>query len=143
MVVVYRHDAASFQLARRVVKVDAIGMVNLIAGEKIVPELVQDAFTAEAVAREAIDILTNPARAAQHPRRARDAFARKLGGSGASARAAEAILRVIRTQSSVASRQASVVSRHSSVSAVVSVISPGRQPGRPSQVLEPAGEGRR
>ena len=65
MVVVYRMTPLSFQLARRVVKVDAIGMVNLIAGEKIVPELVQAAFTPEAVAREAIDILTNPARAAR------------------------------------------------------------------------------
>jgi lipid-A-disaccharide synthase len=107
MVVVYRMTPLSFQLARRVVKVEAIAMVNLIAGEKIVPELVQDAFTAEAVAREAIDILTNPARAA----RIRDGLASvraKLGGSGASRRAAEAILRVVRS-----SRQSSVVSRQS------------------------------
>ena len=106
MVVVYRMAPLSFQLARRVVKVEAIGMVNLIAGEKIVPELVQDAFTAEAVAREAIDILTNPARAS----RIREGLASvraKLGGPGASRRAAEAILRVVR------SRQSSVVGRQS------------------------------
>ena len=107
MVVVYRMTPLSFQLARRVVKVEAIGMVNLIAGEKIVPELVQDAFTAEAVAREAIDILTNPARAA----RIREGLASvraKLGGPGASRRAAEAILRVVRS-----SRQSPVVSGQS------------------------------
>jgi len=106
MVVVYRMSPLSFQLARRVVKVEAIGMVNLIAGDKIVPELVQEAFTAEAVAREAIDILTNPPRAA----RIREGLASvraKLGGPGASRRAAEAILRVVR------SRQSSVVSRQS------------------------------
>jgi lipid-A-disaccharide synthase len=106
MVVVYRMTPLSYQLARRVVKVEAIGMVNLIAGEKIVPELVQDAFTAEAVAREAIDILTNPARAA----RIRDGLASvraKLGGPGASRRAAEAILSVVR------SRQSPVVGRQS------------------------------
>ena len=106
MVVVYRMAPLSFQLARRVVKVEAIGMVNLIAGEKIVPELVQDAFTAEAVAREAIDILTNPARAV----RIREGLASvraKLGGPGASRRAAEAILRIVR------SRQSSVVGRQS------------------------------
>ena len=106
MVVVYRMAPLSFQLARRVVKVEAIGMVNLIAGEKIVPELVQEAFTAEAVAREAIDILTDPARAA----RIREGLASvraKLGGSGASRRAAEAILRVVRSshQSPVVSGQ--------------------------------------
>ena len=106
MVVLYRMSPLSFQLARRVVKVEAIGMVNLIAGDKIVPELVQEAFTAEAVAREAIDILTNPPRAA----RIREGLASvraKLGGPGASRRAAEAILRVVR------SRQSSVVSRQS------------------------------
>ena len=99
MVVVYRMAPLSFQLARRVVKVEAIGMVNLIAGEKIVPELVQDAFTAEAVAREAIDILTNRPRAA----RIRDGLASvraKLGGPGASRRAAEAILRVVQQKGS-------------------------------------------
>jgi lipid-A-disaccharide synthase len=99
MVVVYRMTPLSFQLARRVVKVEAIGMVNLIAGEKIVPELVQDAFTAEAVAREAIDILTNRPRAA----RIRDGLASvraKLGGPGASRRAAEAILRVVQQKGS-------------------------------------------
>jgi len=106
MVVVYRMTPLSFQIARRIVKVEAIGMVNLIAGEKIVPELVQDAFTAEAVAREAIDILTNPARAA-HIREGLSSVRAKLGGSGASRRAAEAILRVVR------SRQSPVVSRQS------------------------------
>lgn len=97
MVVVYRMTPLSFQLARRVVKVEAIGMVNLIAGEKIVPELVQDAFTADAVARDAIDILRNPARTA----RIREGLARvraQLGGPGASRRAAEAILRVVHSK---------------------------------------------
>jgi lipid-A-disaccharide synthase len=93
MVIVYRTSPLTYRLARRLVRVHAIGMVNLIAGEKIVPELVQDAFTPDAVAREAIDILTDPARAL----RIREGLARvraKLGGSGASRRAAEAILRI-------------------------------------------------
>jgi lipid-A-disaccharide synthase len=93
MVIVYRTSPMTYRLARRLVRVNAIGMVNLIAGEKIVPELVQDAFTPDAVAREAIDILTDPARAS----RIREGLARvraKLGGSGASRRAAEAILRI-------------------------------------------------
>ena len=94
MVVVYRMAPLSYQLARRVVTLDTIGMVNLIAGEKIAPELVQDAFTPEAVAREAIAILTDRDRAARI--RAGLASVRaRLGGSGASRRAAEAILRVI------------------------------------------------
>jgi lipid-A-disaccharide synthase len=94
MVIVYRVSPVSYQLLRRLVNVDAIGMVNLIAGERIVPELVQDEFTPDAVAREAVSMLTDRERAA----RIRAGLARvreKLGGPGASRRAAEAILRVV------------------------------------------------
>jgi len=94
MVIVYRLSPMTYRLGRRLVTVDTIGMVNLIAGEKIVPELVQDAFTPEAVAREAISMLTDRARAA----RIREGLARvrsRLGGPGASRRAAEAILRLV------------------------------------------------
>jgi len=95
MVIVYRVSPLSYRLLRRLVKVEAIGMVNLIAGERIVPELVQEAFTPEAVAAEAASMLTDAARAA----RIRAGLARvrsRLGGPGASRRAAEAILRVVR-----------------------------------------------
>jgi lipid-A-disaccharide synthase len=100
MVIVYRVSPLSYRLLRRLVKVDAIGMVNLIAGERIVPELVQDAFTAEAVAAEAVSMLTDPARAAS----VRSGLAKvraRLGGPGASHRAAEAILRVVKESGSV------------------------------------------
>ena len=106
MVIVYRVSPLSYRLLRRLVTVDTIGMVNLIAGERVVPELVQDGFTAEAVAREAVSMLTDPERVA----RIRDGLARvrsRLGGSGASRRAAEAILRVVQNpplRSSRASR---------------------------------------
>jgi lipid-A-disaccharide synthase len=94
MVVVYRMAPLSYQLARRLVRLDTIGMVNLIAGEKIVPELVQDAFTPDAVAREAISMLTDRDRATRI--RAGLATVRsRLGGPGASRRAAEAILRLV------------------------------------------------
>ncbi len=97
MVIVYRMSPMSYRLLRRLVKVENIGMVNLIAGERIVPELVQEAFTPEAVAREAIAMLTDPARAA----RIREGLATvraRLGGPGASRRAAEAILRVVHSR---------------------------------------------
>jgi lipid-A-disaccharide synthase len=94
MVIVYRLSPITYRISRRLVKVAAIGMVNLIAGEKIVPEFVQDAFTPEAVAAEAVSMLTDSGRAA----RIREGLARvraRLGGPGASRRAAEAVLRVI------------------------------------------------
>jgi lipid-A-disaccharide synthase len=98
MVIVYRVSPVSYQVLRRLVRVDAIGMVNLIAGQKVVPELVQDAFTPEAVTSEAVSLLTNQDRAA----RMRDGLARvrgRLGAPGASGRAAEAILRIARRKS--------------------------------------------
>ena len=48
-VVVYRLSRASYAVAKRFVKVPHVAMANLIAGERIVPELIQDAFTAKAV----------------------------------------------------------------------------------------------
>jgi lipid-A-disaccharide synthase len=93
MVIVYRVSPATYRLGRRFVRVDTFGMVNLIAGEKIVPELIQRGFTPQAVADEAVSMLTDAARAS----RIREGLARvrqKLGGSGASRRAAEAILKV-------------------------------------------------
>ncbi len=94
MVVVYRLPGLEYRLGRRLVRIDTFGMVNLIAGERIVPELIQDALTPEAVAREAISMLTDRARAA----RIREGLAgvrARLGGPGASRRAAEAVLRLL------------------------------------------------
>jgi lipid-A-disaccharide synthase len=94
MVVVYRLSGLTYRLGRRLVKLDTFGMVNLIAGERIVPELIQDAFTPDAVSDEAVSLLTDRERAS----RVRAGLARvreRLGGSGASRRAAEAILRVV------------------------------------------------
>jgi lipid-A-disaccharide synthase len=94
MVIVYRLSPMTYRIGKRLVTLDTIGMVNLIAGRKIVPEFVQDAFTPDAVAREAISMLTDRERAGAI--RAGLALVReKLGGSGASRRAAEAILRTV------------------------------------------------
>lgn len=93
MVIVYRLSPWTYRLGRRLVRLDTFGMVNLIAGEKIVPELIQDDFTPEAVAAEAVSMLTDAVRAA----RIREGFAlvrARLGGGGASRRAAQAILAV-------------------------------------------------
>jgi lipid-A-disaccharide synthase len=69
-------------------------MVNLIAGERIVVELIQDGCTPQAIADEAVRILSD------HEYRGRMLTAladvkRQLGGKGASDRAAEAILELV------------------------------------------------
>ena len=57
IVMVYRVSALTYRLGRSRVKVPYFAMVNLIAGEEIVPELVQDAFTAGNVVSRLNEIL--------------------------------------------------------------------------------------
>jgi lipid-A-disaccharide synthase len=94
MVVVYRLSPLTYAIGLPLVRVRTYAMVNLIAGEKIVPELIQDAFTPKAVADEAVSMLTDATRAAQI-RSGLARVRRELGGPGASRRAAQAILNVI------------------------------------------------
>jgi lipid-A-disaccharide synthase len=77
------------------VRVSQIAMVNLIAGEVVAPELVQDDFTPEAVANEAVAILTNRDLAARM-RAGLSAVRSRLSIPGASRRAAEAVMRIVR-----------------------------------------------
>ena len=94
MVIVYRVSPVTYAIGKPFVKVDTYGMVNLVAGRRVVPELVQRAFTPEAVTDEAVSLLTDRARAAQ-VRAALTEVREKLGGPGATRRAAQAILRVV------------------------------------------------
>jgi lipid-A-disaccharide synthase len=93
MVIVYRLSPVTYHVGRAFVHVTTYGMVNLVAGRPIVPELIQDAFTPAAVAREAVSLLTDHARAEAMRRDLAEVRAR-LGDPGASRRAAEAVLRM-------------------------------------------------
>jgi lipid-A-disaccharide synthase len=93
MVVVYRLSPLTYRLGRRFLLVENVAMVNLIAGRRIVPELIQDDCTAENIAAETLTLLTNPERA-EDTRRGLDDVRAKLGGPGASRRAADAVLEV-------------------------------------------------
>jgi lipid-A-disaccharide synthase len=95
MVVVYRLSPMTYRIGKPLVRVSMYSMVNLVAGERIVPELIQDACTPEAVARETVDLLTNPHRAAEMKEQLAVVHER-LGGQGASGRAADAVLEIAR-----------------------------------------------
>jgi lipid-A-disaccharide synthase len=93
MVIVYRVSPLTYRIGRRFVRVDTFGMANLVAGRRIVPELIQDAFTPAAVAEETVRYFEDPVYAA----RTREALADvrvRLGTGGASRRAAEQVLAV-------------------------------------------------
>ena len=96
MVVVYRLSALSYRLGRRFVRVDHVAMVNLIAGRRIVPELIQHDCTPDRIAAETLLLLGDAQRAAEM-REALAAVRSALGGPGASGRAAEAVLEVARS----------------------------------------------
>jgi lipid-A-disaccharide synthase len=98
MVVVYRLSPLSYRLGRRFVRVEDVAMVNIIAGRRIVPELIQDDCTPERVANETLSLLTNPEKA-EAARCALQEVRERLGRPGASARAAEAVLEVANTKS--------------------------------------------
>ena len=51
-VVVYRVSPLTYAIARRVVKVAHVAMVNLIAGKRVVPELIQHDFTAANIVQQ-------------------------------------------------------------------------------------------
>jgi lipid-A-disaccharide synthase len=86
-VIVYRVSPITFALARRLVRVPHVGMANLLAGERVFPELLQDDFTPERLAHEVLSLIQDPGRI-KAVRRGLATVIRRLGGPGASARAA-------------------------------------------------------
>lgn len=95
MVVIYKLSGLTYALGKPLVRIDTYAMANLIAGEKVVPELIQDGCTGEAIAREAISFLTDRDRWARTHARLAETRA-KLGAPGSTGRAADAVLEVAR-----------------------------------------------
>jgi lipid-A-disaccharide synthase len=94
MVVVYRVGRLSYRLGRPFVRVPHFAMVNLIAGKTVVPELIQDDMTPEAITRHVLDLIENPAAADAMKKELAKVKAR-LGEGGASRRAAEEVIKII------------------------------------------------
>ena len=95
MVVVYRVGPLTYTIGKPLVRVDTYAMVNLVAGTRVVPELIQDDFTPEKAAAEALRVLTDAAHAAK-VKADLAAVRTKLGTTGASRRAAEAVIAAAR-----------------------------------------------
>ncbi len=91
MVIVYRLARMTYALARRLVRVDSIGMANIIAGEKVVPELIQDEVTAERIVAESRAILGDRVLRERMISKLSEVRA-KLGAPGAAGRTADIAL---------------------------------------------------
>jgi lipid-A-disaccharide synthase len=94
MVVVYRLSLLTALLAGPLVRTPFYSMVNLMAGRRIVPELVQHDFTAERVAAE-VSRLLDSAAARDEMRRGFAEVRARLGPPGAVERAADLIAKMI------------------------------------------------
>jgi lipid-A-disaccharide synthase len=91
MVVSYKLSNTSYWLARLLVRIDSISLVNILAERTVVPELIQWSARPETVAAEVRRILTEPE--LRHRMIAGlDEVRHKLGAPGASMRAAKRIL---------------------------------------------------
>jgi len=94
VVALYRTSFLTWQIAKRIVKVQYGAMPNLLAGRELFPEFIQDAATADNVANAAIELLKDePRRAAIKQDLAK--IVASLGPPGASKRAATAVLSLL------------------------------------------------
>ena len=88
MVIIYRISPLSYLLGRAMIKVEYAGLINLIEGREVVPELIQDDAASENIAQTVFEMMKDPAGL----EKLRDDLLRavkKLGGAGASERTAD------------------------------------------------------
>jgi lipid-A-disaccharide synthase len=87
MVIIYKLAPLTYQLAKRLIKVDNIGLCNIVAGETVVRELIQEQAGPENIASEIGRILGDASYRATIMNRLATVRA-KLGRGGASANVA-------------------------------------------------------
>ena len=91
MVIMNKVTWLTYLLGRMLVKLPYIVLVNVIAGKKIMPELIQRYATPKRIAAAALDFLTDGAKYKAAVDALKEVRAR-VGEEGASARAAESVL---------------------------------------------------
>jgi lipid-A-disaccharide synthase len=94
MVTYYRVTAPSWVMGKLLVRTPFYSMVNLIAGRRVVPELMQGAMTGEALAREASRLLTDAAARAEMKKGLAE-VAQKLAGHDPAPLAASIVQEVL------------------------------------------------
>jgi lipid-A-disaccharide synthase len=90
MVIIYRVSLPSYWIGRAMVRVDHIGLVNLVAEREIAPELIQKDVNPQRIADEAFRILKDPI-LSRKMTECMDEVRQKLGEPGATQRAARIV----------------------------------------------------
>jgi lipid-A-disaccharide synthase len=91
-VVCYKGSPISYQIAKRVIKVKYISLVNLIMNKLVVKELIQQDLTVENLKHELHELLTNESRIAEMKKEYRELKRILSEGGNASAKAARSIV---------------------------------------------------
>jgi lipid-A-disaccharide synthase len=92
-VIVYRIGRATWWLGKLMLRVRMFGLVNIVLGEEIVPELFQDRMTPENIERETIRLLDD-VWAQSRIRNQYERVRRKLGGGDVASRVADVVCRM-------------------------------------------------
>ena len=95
MVIVYKTSSLNYTLLEPLISVEHYGLINLIAGERLAKELIQSEFTAAAMSAEILKLLESKENI--RFRRKLAEVTADLGKGGASRRAAEAIVQMIKS----------------------------------------------
>lgn len=90
MVIVYKTSRLTYLIGKNLVRLNNIGMVNIISGEKIVPELIQNDASEEKIYAECKKILSDKS-VYRDIKEKLKSLKEKLGSTGASGRAAKII----------------------------------------------------
>jgi lipid-A-disaccharide synthase len=91
-VVCYKGSAISYQIAKRLIKVKYISLVNLIMDKKLVTELIQDELTPQNIIRELQPLLNDENKIGQLKKEYSDLKNLLAQGGNASSRAAQEIV---------------------------------------------------
>ena len=95
LIVIYRTSPINYRLLRPLIRLDTFGMVNLIAGRRVAPELIQDDCSAEGIAGAVLTSLSDPERLARMREDLASVRDRLASAGDASLRAADAVLRML------------------------------------------------
>ncbi|MBC7189817.1 lipid-A-disaccharide synthase [Candidatus Aerophobetes bacterium] len=93
MIILYRTHILTYLLARMLIRVPYVGLPNLLAGEEIVPELLQFKLTEESLAEKVFELLETPEKREKIKNELKK-VKEKLGPPGAMERAARVVLEV-------------------------------------------------
>jgi lipid-A-disaccharide synthase len=95
MIIIYKVSLPSYWVGRAMIRVDHIGLVNLVAGERIAPELIQNDVNPQRISEEALRILKDSG-FQQKMVESIQKVRRRLGHPGAAQRAAQIVVSMLR-----------------------------------------------